>query len=221
MLTDIRQFRKGLRALSELRRSGALRFIAGIPGVVPTKIELLEGGEHGEHFRRKLDSVGLKRAEFDEVVAEVADVLEGILSGVDVDEWTRNAVPAGSDIDAESRIRDKRDLVSKEFSEDIRTLRDRTWIKATAKTEIVNSVSWDVSLKHGTDADDKPHESPVPYAILQITAMPTVDFGSLKERTVTVTLDDEDIQYLLDTLERLYAAYGSMSKRAKRDADRR
>ncbi len=213
MLVDIKRFENGLCALAELRRSGALRLIAGVPGVVATKIELLEGGDQGEHFQRKLDSAKLKRAEFDEIVAEVADVLEVILSGRDVEELAKSVgVDAEAQATTEDRIRTKVDLVRREFGTDIRALKDRTWVKTTAKTEIINSVSWDVSLKHGTDTDDEAHKPAVPFAVLQVTAIPPIEFGTLKERTMTVTLDGEDIQYLLDSLERLYAAFLRLSE---------
>jgi hypothetical protein len=206
MPTDQDHFRAGVDTLVRLRRSGGLRFLAGVPGVIAPKLEMLEHGDNGEHFERAIAEAKIDRAALDEVAGEVAELLDVLVGDDDIE------VLMPSTEAERNMLAEKRDLVRRVFEPDIDDLIVRGRAKSDAKTDVLTSIGWELLLKLGTEADDKPYDKPLPAALLQISAMPASEWGSLREQKLTVTLDREDVQYLIDTLERLYSAFETVAQ---------
>jgi hypothetical protein len=201
MTLDLETFERGLRTLVDLRENHALRILVGSPGVTTTQLDLPD--DHPA-FSSILDMHSISIDDLDRVGSAVASTLDEVLAGSSIEDF----VEQSSDDEDQGVLRRKYELIARSF--DIDLLRRRMWLKQTAKTNIPAAIHWEIGLKYSTDSEYAAEESPLPMAVLQIATRPSRELGFLQERVMSMTLDCEDIDYLIATLTRLRVAFSAL-----------
>jgi hypothetical protein len=102
---------------------------------------------------------------------------------------------------------------------DLEHLRRRRWMKERAKTLLASRLDWDISVKHLDATGNVPDDEPMAYATLRIAGRAagdeSEDPGAARE--LVLTLDEEDVGYILDSLNRLDSALTKFKR--SRDAE--
>jgi hypothetical protein len=89
---------------------------------------------------------------------------------------------------------------------DLEELRQRSWIKANAKSDVLLESGWDVSLKIVDEAQLPPNDKPVVTGLLALKGSrvqsPFAIFGA-ESTELLLTTDRADIKAMMQTLRRL------------------
>lgn len=196
------KFPEGVSALRALVEAGAARILFGPYG--GTQIELLETEPA---FAATIAEHGLDSDQLAGFASTAADVLFAILQGASRDSFVRFSEDAEGEhpgIPAE-HAGAMWDVVQRELVTP--SVASRQWLKRTAHELVISSFRWDVWLKHATDRGIAPH-GPVAGASITLSAA-SGDYDE-PEESVVVVVDEDDIDYLVDSLARLKDALRAM-----------
>jgi hypothetical protein len=207
---EANEFRRIAEAVVELRNQGALRILVQ-PGPpltpIPQSVRFVvrrDDSRVQEFFR----SNELEYEQFASGLGDVADVLSAAVVGgkARLISVRSDADQVGGDVEEPSLTEAKYDAVGELFP--ITELRERRWVKRTTKNDLLVTFDWEVSSKLVDDDARSPDDQPVEYATLRVESGPP---GSNIVQVITgrgsnplvLTLDREDVEYFLDSLERL------------------
>jgi hypothetical protein len=207
------QFESAAQAVLTLRAQGALRLLVEGPGP--------PGFRHSVRFVvRKNDQrvqaffqqAALEYDAFRASLPDLAEVLTLMIGGQDVEAFVafRTTDERSEDKREDPEVaRGKYRFVEQAFPLD--ELKQRAWIKRTSKTELTKSVDWDISRKLVDDDTQPPGPVSVPYGTLRletgwIAASVIELMTGHAPNSVILTLDIDDLDYLLDSLTRMRGA---------------
>jgi hypothetical protein len=195
MPSSLEDFQKVVSSLAKLIEDGpvALRILRPY---TPYSIDF------DIHFRDKavvaaLDESGLSRKEFRDIVEEAEEVLASLIQG--------SPLSRGEDEGEDEQLTEEK-MKSLRASFDIEELNKRSWIKANAKSDVLLSSGWDVSLKLVDEAQLPPDDKPVVTGLLTIKGSrvqsPFAIFG-VESTELLLTTDRADVKAMMQTLRRL------------------
>ncbi len=198
-------FMRGLDATRELLAAGTLRLLVGT-AVRQFQFELTEEGSE-----ELLTKCGLSLDDLRRVFFDIEDVLLAATRNVDVDRFAR----VRSDPERwEDRETEEAAVAIRKFNAvhdvfDVQELVRRIWLKANAKTAVPKRIDWEVAQKLGDEDTRPPGEDgrPVVFGVLRIGSEPADFRNPFREGTeIVVTVDEEDVAYMRDALNRLHRA---------------
>ena len=200
MYVTLDLFRQGLIAIADLRRQACLQVLVGPPA---RRISVAIAEAVAE---TTLASHQLTLGQFRDVLGDLEDVLVAASEGVSEDRFVavRTDPERWEDGETEpaSQAAEKFRLVGEAF--DLNALRQRLWLKATAKTPVPGRFEWEVVAKYADDSIDAPTERPARHALLRITsASPRLRLPLDPDAEVLMTVDEEDLDYMIGSLKRL------------------
>jgi hypothetical protein len=215
LYADEESFRNAVNQLRDWRQGGFLRLLVEAARFAPlVQLELIGTPAGSEEF-----SSGWQ---FRGVMWDVTDALAAAVNGASPEEFVRTRTnprrfaeddsEPDNEVESEEIARRKFELIASAF--DIIDLRRRRWLKSTSKDWLATGVDWEVSIKHVDDDTPSPDNEPVPFATIRLTAEPPGHpaYGqSPPPRDLVMTLDREDVDYLLDSLGRLREALASLN----------
>ena len=192
-------------------RSKALRLLVGAAGR-RLQFELTEPDAKDALARASLTLSELRLVLFD-----LEDVLTAATTGVSADRFAAvRADPERWDdheVESEDVSRWKLDLATQRF--DIADLQRRVWLKSSSKNQLPIKFSWEVAVKHADDERPLPGGGPVVFGTIRLASEPPDSGYSSPERAgdeVVVTVDKEDVGYMIDALVRLQRAMESADR---------
>jgi hypothetical protein len=149
---------------------------------------------------------------------EVAEALDAAMTNQPVDHFaSRRASPIARAFGVHEEPEDpeiagrKLRIVSETFP--IRELVRRRWLKRTSKTDSPGVFEWDIGRKHREDTLPIPAGGPVPYALIRFaSSRPSGELPGARAHELQVTLDLEDVDYLIGTLADLRTELAKLSE---------
>lgn len=184
-------YSRGLAVLSQLHRAGKVRLIVGTRSV---QFELTDPGVLADY---DIDSDDLR-----EVSDDVADVLLAAISRVSAEVFSErrsserkeypDVVPESGEV-----ARRKFDAATDAF--DVDALRARRWLKRTSSVDVPHALDWEISEKHRASSGQDPEASLVTGVVNFVTEQ-SRHFYLPEFNKVTVLLDREDLDFLIDRL---------------------
>lgn len=137
---------------------------------------------------------------------QALDEVEIILSDATLTQLGPRALtyarPSGADTqDDEGLDEVKYALVAESLPLD--ELRRRVWVKRTAKTHLLLTADWELALKLEDDDVATPAGTPAPFALVRMQGTRLDDSEETPSDEVLLTVDEEDVDFLLSTLGRL------------------
>lgn len=195
---DDAAFTSATQAIRELQARNLARLLVGADNAV--QIEIIEGDEAKQLLEeRRLDPEAVRGTG-----VHVASILTAILDNLSSEEYAKERGGTGPEQEALSR---QYSFVGEQFP--LAPLRRRAWLKQTTKNQVARVFDWEVSVKlhDSTVADGDRGHAPLPYGTIRLTTESAVDV--LSDRETAITVDEEDVGYLLDSLTRLQACMRS------------
>jgi hypothetical protein len=196
-------FKRGISAIAELVRTGTLRLLVGA-GYRRFQFELHEREADDVLQRHHMSLSDLRR-----VLVDIDDVLAATAAGTSAERFAaaRSDPERFEDGEVESPAiaRSKYAAVTQVF--DVGHLQRRVWLKSSVKIDLPSRIDWEILTKH-SDADlgEPPDKLPVVYAALRIASEPADSPPFVGGNQVTMAVDAEDVDFLLDALTRLRQA---------------
>lgn len=192
-------FRAGIDAVDDLTSAGKFRLLIG-PPYRRIQFELREA-DCAELLKARSFSI----AKFRGFLEDLEDLLLALTTGVAVPRILEIRSDAGRFEDGEHEATDvtsaKLELVGKTF--DVPSLVGRVWVKGTAKTGVPDRFEWDVSVKTA-DHSEALRAKPVAFGTLKVTSAPaTPRYPIASEGEVTIAVDLQDVEHMIDSLNRL------------------
>lgn len=213
MLVDEQHFERVASAVLELRSSEALRLLVEEPGPplagpFARGVRFVVRGQD-PRVEEYFSSEGFTYGEFRQGLGDLADAITAVMTNIPLEGFVgarqdeqRN--PHG-ETEPEERSRSKYELVEREFP--VEELRQRYWLKRTTKNEVQQTVDWEISTKVQDDDTETPEGAPVPYAVVRFETGPSSQLAQLftgrAPNALVLTMDSEDLGYILDSLGRL------------------
>lgn len=199
-------FERGIQALVGLREAGKLRILARHSPRSPFQWEFRERDELVGQTVQEFD---ITLAELRKVIDDLDDSLMAIVAGIKEDHFVQVRSDPNRWQDGEVEdpdiARRKFQLTSSHF--DVDDLRRRMWIKRTSKNDVPSSLTWEVVSKQVDHDDRAPAGNQAVYATLRLEAetpgapLAASVVGGATE--IVMTLDREDVGYMIDSLSRL------------------
>lgn len=206
MYVDLELFEAGLEAIQDLLGTGAFRILVG-SGLRPSPFQFELRREDGA-LKDVLANHGLSFGNLSDVIGDLDDCLNALVSGSSPEKFVavRSDPRRWEDGEHESPdvARRKLDLVVNTF--DISSLKQRFWVKRTAKTPIPGRLDWEVLTKNADASGVLPGDSPIIVATIRLATEPGGSGPiSLTDqlRQLNITVDSEDVGYMIDSLNRL------------------
>lgn len=193
-------FETGLALLVDLRKDDLARLLVGRRG------RILFTLTQGPQVDKRLEGASVGVEQLRDVAADVADVLGAAISDVLPDEFAARRSQSRADlpgVDPEDPdiARRKFALVASAYPLD--DLRRRAWIKQTSLSDVPHAMEWEVVLKHADDTIPCPSEEPVKFATFRLVTESNGHELLPAYTHSTVTLDEEDVANMIDTLVEL------------------
>jgi hypothetical protein len=201
---DLPLFQRGVRTILALIEARSLRLLVG-GSVRRFQFEL-----HEDSAEEALSSHEISRLDLGRVFFDLEDVLVANTSGADREHFIRRRSDSKRFPDGEAEDPSvagaKFDLVSRSF--DIDGLARRVWIKSSAKTNVSRRFDWEVLIKCADSQAERPVGGKMVTATLRVASEPPdLDVPiRLTHQEVVMTVDTEDIDYMIDSLKRLKEA---------------
>lgn len=204
MPVSVHDFEQAIRVIQRLVQVGAMRVLVSSSWNSPqVQFEVVDDHPAVQELRLDEGTREVLADRFKDVAGALAAAMENQTPETFA---ARRASAATSqneppDESAETKLR----LVEQAFSGTLPTLRARFWIKRTSHVDTPGELRWETLTKL---ADSEPSQSKVPslpYAVLTIAAGQSEPFlltGRAQPR-VTMTVDLEDVTYMIDRLSRL------------------
>jgi hypothetical protein len=209
MYVGIEQFEAGMAAIADLLAVEALRLLVG-SSLRPSPIQF-ELRREDDSRQEILSRHGISYEELLGVFEDLDDCLNALLSGSSIERFSEVRSDPNRWEDGEHESRDiaerKMRLVMETF--DAQVLRQRLWIKQTAKTAIPGRLDWEVLAKKADAASRLPGGASIVFANLRLATEPssTRPIALTDQlRQINITVDAEDVGYMIDSLTRLRRA---------------
>jgi hypothetical protein len=200
------RFEAGVDVIQDLAKSGALRILVG-SGLRPSPFQF-ELRRDDVALKDVLAGRGLSYSDLTEFIEDLDDCLNALLGGSSPKRFAevRSDPERWDDGEFESPevATRKLELVAETF--DLADLRKRFWIKRTAKSPIPGRLDWEVLTKNADAGAAAPGPTPVVLATIRLSTEPgSAGPISLTDqlRQVNITVDSEDVGYMIDSLTRL------------------
>jgi hypothetical protein len=201
---DLGLFERAVGAISELMAGQYLRLLIG--STLRRFQFALREDEAGDVLGRFSIDVTDLRA----VLVDLEDVLVAVTSGVGAEMFVAKRSDPDRFDDGETEdpgvAAAKYELATESF--DVEHLRRRVWLKRTSKSEVPGRFDWEVATKMADAENALPDGDRVVMGKLRVASEPA-EFrlpyiGA--EQEITVTVDVEDVEYMIDSLNRLKEA---------------
>lgn len=139
-----------------------------------------------------------------DVADEVAAILTAIVSGVSAKDFARQTTRDAKEFPI---LTERYALVAEQFP--LAPLRRRAWLKRTTKNQVARFFDWEVAVKTHDSTLSDPTEgfAPLAFGTIRLTTESSVEV--LADRETAITVDEEDVAYLLESLQRLQACMRS------------
>lgn len=204
-------FEAAVELVARFRETGTVRLFVGPTAFRPPLTFMVE--EQDPDLRSALAERSLSLGEFANSFFDIIDVLSAQLVNVDEDGLVKARTSSSRWEDGEVEDADvaraKYRLVADAF--DIPDLQHRLWVKETSKNDLAAQVTWEVVAKEADEVRPLPEgATSVRYAVLKLRAEAPYGGGGFagarRSRETTMTVDYEDVTYLIGSLTRLQDA---------------
>jgi hypothetical protein len=209
MASDAQSVVASYKALREMQARELVRALVGTHNHV--QLEVRRNSDVDAFLAER----ELTREQVLHAATQVATILSALLNGMGPEEFARERA-RGQGVDeagiqeAVPSLTDRFAHVAELFPLD--DLRLRAWLKDTSKNEVPRILDWDVSVKLDDARRPAPAGTRLPYATLRLATESPLDLYA--DHEVAVTLDEEDVAFILDLLLQL-----QVSLRAARESE--
>jgi hypothetical protein len=197
-------FMRHLPKVAALHRDGYARLLVSRApsGAAYVQLELVDGRPD---FDERLSQEGLSTSDLESVGSDYAAVLTYLVNEYSLESFVRVRTDDARGGEAEPANVAERKYRALGETFDLVPLRRRAWLKRIAKSDVPVSLGWHVGTVRFDDDAGPPPDGPVPFGEIKLVSEPAeMSTWGPPERNVTaLTVDAEDVDFLIDGLERL------------------